>query len=123
MKLVIDRDTWLRGKGGAVLLDSDGCMCCLGFLAMALGASEEHILDLAGPSDTPDIKWPPALVPLRVPSNPDDYFRVRYRDSDFACELMNLNDSEETSEAKREADVAAMLLQAGIEVEFIGGAS
>lgn len=46
MELVIDRSKWVRGPNGhSCLLNDDGKMCCLGFLALADGMLPEEILD------------------------------------------------------------------------------
>lgn len=51
MKLVIDRNTWMRGEQEARLLAEDGRMCCLGFLALKCGFTEEQIKNVAAPSE------------------------------------------------------------------------
>jgi hypothetical protein len=46
MKLIIDRNLWLRGVGSSLsklLRSSDGKMCCLGFYGLACGLSSEDI--------------------------------------------------------------------------------
>lgn len=44
--VVIDRSKWLRGEGGKnsfLRRESDGKQCCLGFAAIAMGATLEEI--------------------------------------------------------------------------------
>ena len=45
MKLLIDRLRWARGgnNGNAALLNEDGNMCCLGFLAIEMGLTRDDI--------------------------------------------------------------------------------
>ena len=52
INVVVDRNMWYRGKGmvESRLLRTDGQKCCIGFLAIKLGAYKEelsgcHILD------------------------------------------------------------------------------
>jgi hypothetical protein len=44
-KLVIDEKRWARGgvNGAPCLLNKQNTMCCLGFLGVACGVSEEHL--------------------------------------------------------------------------------
>lgn len=46
MKVIIDRQTWYRGKTAAAssLLTSDGTRCCMGFYAKACGISDNDQL-------------------------------------------------------------------------------
>lgn len=48
MQLVIDRTKWARGgiNGSSMLLNDEGNMCCLGFAAIAVGLSEDDIIDV-----------------------------------------------------------------------------
>lgn len=62
--LVIQRTKWLRGEHESFLLRDDGKMCCLGFLGMKCGLSEEDIYEEQFPSDSSSenkSKWPVTL--------------------------------------------------------------
>lgn len=50
-KLVIDRKTWLRGKGSAVscLLREDGKQCCLGQFAIKAGVKKKNLINIKSP--------------------------------------------------------------------------
>lgn len=51
--LVLDNETWCRGTSGeetSALLNINGKMCCLGFLAKQCGASDEQIYDKLMPN-------------------------------------------------------------------------
>ena len=55
MNLTIQRSKWLRGEGSSVsvlLRSHDGKMCCLGFLALAIGIPQDKIVDIGSPSRT-----------------------------------------------------------------------
>jgi len=61
-KIIIDRSKWRRGgdkqenAGLTCLLNPQGFMCCLGFISLAEGFTEEEIFNAGEPSDM-SIKW------------------------------------------------------------------
>lgn len=61
-KVVIDRSKWRRGgdkqenAGETCLLNPQGFMCCLGFISLVEGFTEEEIFNAGEPSDM-SIKW------------------------------------------------------------------
>ena len=61
-KITIDRSKWRRGgdtqedAGETCLLNNEGFMCCLGFIALAEGFDEDEILCAGEPSDM-KIAW------------------------------------------------------------------
>lgn len=136
MKLTIDRQFWLRGEGGensCLLRGTDDKMCCLGCLAVSLGANREEILG----NKTPANVWRPpgnnhwteleAWAWLIKPAQSIPFT------TDEGDKLMQINDwrigedkekeNEEleipTSEADREAIIAEMFAQHRVQVEFI----
>lgn len=47
-EFTVERSKWLRGEGhqeSALLRESDGKMCCMGFYALACGAKSEEIVN------------------------------------------------------------------------------
>ena len=119
MKLVIDRNTWLRGEGSAgskLLRSRDGKQCCLGFLACELGSSQDDIGDKANPSQVPSVKWLPGMLHECDQCTPGSHVK----DSDLTSTLININDSMMyASESQREADLSSAFAELGVEVEFI----
>jgi len=109
--LVIERAKWLRGdKGGSVLLDADGHMCCLGFDAVARGLKPEQLLDVSAPGSVEDA--------------PDSYIQVML--GEYACQRLCVidallhNDDSSLDEADRENLIAEDLKQLGWDrVEFV----
>ena len=46
MRFVIDRTKWLRGKGTGILLNEEGCRCCIGFVGSQLGIEDDDLLNI-----------------------------------------------------------------------------
>lgn len=63
---VIDRETWLRGDWQhSKLLRPDGLMCCLGQVALQLGATKKDIRDVSAPIGVGrPLDWNPASAAL-----------------------------------------------------------
>ena len=119
MKVTIDRSKWLRGEGedkSYLLRATDGKMCCLGFLGLACGLTEDEIRDCDTPLDTRKYyKFPAGLL-----RQTEDGVWVN---SIFSGLLMGFNDSEEYSEEEREAELTQLFKLIGIELEFTDGGS
>jgi hypothetical protein len=119
-KLIIDRNTWLRGEGldvSALLREVDNKMCCLGSYALQLaGKKPEDILGKKEPKQcVVGDEWG-GLVEFRIRTQPSGV----YADSStIANELMNFNDDTSSAEHEREADIKGAFLTIGVEVEFI----
>ena len=62
--LVIRKKKWVRGakNGESSLLNSQGCMCCLGFLAIECGADRGDISGKPSPDATNGVLWPRRLL-------------------------------------------------------------
>lgn len=116
MKLVIDRNRWLRGEASEsypsesyLLRSSDGKMCCLGFLALACGARPEDITNVRTPDQALQAcSWPAGLIGSRE-------FEDRCDD------LMNSNDESSLRDDVRERIISERMAEIGVEVEFVGG--
>ncbi len=109
MKLVINRDKWLRGEGAfesKLLRREDGKMCCLGFLGLACGLSESDIMGKATPVDAlNDGKYPEAILEYGFLTT-------------TSYSLMSANDSRYIPETEREQTITNLMSEIGIEVEF-----
>lgn len=111
MKLIIDRQRWLRGEGSndsCLLRESDKKMCCLGFYCTAKGKSQEDILDLVTPGDF---------------SNPHEEFPELITDEERAntiCSaLIRSNDDLYLEEKHRESKIQEEFKKLEVDVEFI----
>ena len=118
MKVTIDRSKWLRGEENKsyLLRATDGKMCCLGFLGLACGLTEDEIRDCIAPAKTRKYyKFPAELL-----RQTEDGLWV---DSIFSDLLMDINDREGYSEEEREAELTQLFKLIGIELEFTDGGS
>lgn len=137
MKLVIDRNTWLRGgfernQGYSCLRDEQGRKCCLGFYLEACGFSQTQITGSGSPHDVFSFlgprtaarrNWKPRWL-LRK-----DNKGVVFDDSSDCSTLMNVNDNvhiedptslEILSEADREKQIKKIFAKHGVTVTFVG---
>lgn len=122
MKFTIQRLKWYRGQGGTEsrLLLPNEKMCCLGFFALALGATPDQIREKTDPQEVPgvftkDAKW---LLDFL-----EDETTVR-NNSNEACSLIKINDEGQEheyhdEEADREQKIAEIFAKHGVEVEYV----
>jgi len=113
-KLVIDRKRWNRGRGGSSLLNNQGKMCCLGFLAKSFGHSEEDILNVTIPSGIENAnlnKWHGLLQKSSVES--------QNCVTNTCNHLMEINDNFRMTSSYRENRLKELFKKCNIDVEFI----
>ena len=108
MRLTISRERWLRGEPNEswLLRPEDRKMCCLGFLALACGATEEQITERATPMSVHS--FPVAAHPV---------FSQLLRGKDnavIAKQLMTTNDDNPNEEK-----LTTLFWQIGVDVEFV----
>jgi hypothetical protein len=129
MKLTIQRSKWYRGQDSTEsrLLRPDGRMCCLGFYAKALGATDDQIESLHTPAmclSNPNILPNPFTWGnggewlLFLPPNAPKTIR-NHQNSKTCSALMNLNDDREINDETREKEVKEIFAKNGVEVEFV----
>ena len=110
MKLIIDRDIWLRGEGSGwsyLLREEDSKMCCLGIYLKECGVPSEKLLYMTSPYQLVKI-IPPEAGWLLGSSSID------------TCSLMELNDEKKIEkEDEREEKIAYIFAKHNIEVEFV----
>lgn len=120
MKLIIDRQKWLRGEGAIasrLLRPSDGKMCCLGQLGIACGIPSGMLENRAVPSDVPlhANAFPQFLI-----INLGDSEYIQPDTSNECLALMKINDGVYYySEAEREHALTMEFAKHDIQVEFI----
>ena len=104
-KIIIDRETWLRGEGkdnSFLLRGSDKKMCCLGFYFNQCGVSEETLLNKGSPMCLGEANLPKETLWLRG----------------VAGTLMAINDSTYYPEADRESKIKKIFAEFGYKVKF-----
>ncbi len=108
IKFTVWRDSWLRGAPS--YLHADSCRCCLGFLGLACGLTDEQ-MDGRGEPEEVTGPWPEAIV------------HSSERDCTVLCqEIIWTNDDDEGDDAEREIELTELFHKAGIDVEFRDGA-
>lgn len=113
MKLVIDRNVWLRGEGSdrsALLRPTDGKMCCVGIYLKALGVPEDELL-----KDKTARFIKSDLVPEWTRCAPGE------KPYPVVSELYQINDGANLgfSEAERERLIAERFAKHGVKVKFV----
>ncbi len=118
LRVIVDRSRWYRGKGSVesrLRRSVDGQMCCLGFACLAAGHSEDDITEAATP-----LELRSSLLP-----GTEEYRAARKRLDDghgtAIGEAININDSRHITDEERERDLARILTQVGIDLEFVDG--
>lgn len=126
MKLVIDRNIWLRGEGeeaSFLLRQDDQKMCCVGIYLEALGVDRGH-LNGANAAHHPGLS---EMLPKEAMWLVYQDTMHRWMPSDKACRLYAANDGEQHSlndpsfdtEEERENYIRDAFATQGVEVEFI----
>lgn len=130
MKLVIDRQIWLRGKGvrsdeSGLLIDGE--KCCLGFLATACGATDQEINNKFSPQNVPHLKWVPGILNGNITSVLCNKL-MRVNDSELNCNdevsyyrfnILGHEDIKFIGEQGREELLAKLFASIDVEVSFI----
>jgi hypothetical protein len=122
IKVTVDRGRWLRGVGSEtsmLLRESDGRMCCLGFVALALGKTEDQIRGYAAPGspvrDNRGVKVGFGTVLL------DLCPKGHLSEPAPIAQAMEENDDTSISDEIREERLIPLLAEVGIELEFVDG--
>jgi len=115
------RPGWVRGNGmDSSLLGRDGKKCCLGFLAIACGHTDEEIFDTASPFElfNKDKRF---LMPgCLVDDGNGNEEGVITCDSSTCLNIMEINDDVSISEVEREELLTKGFELIGIKVTFEG---
>lgn len=122
-KLIIEEDKWLRGEGSMasrLLRPADGKMCCLGFLALQCGYTEEQISDYSAPkSIVYDYGGKPkGSFEKLVSINTDNHHRS-VQCTNICERLMEANDDQSLSNIGRKCRISELFKEINIEVEFV----
>jgi len=105
INVVVNRNTWYRGEGmgESRLLRKDGKKCCVGFLAIELGACRKDLLDID------------ALFGVRV----KDIDRFNDTHDEVLIEAYIANDATNITEAEREAKLIIIGQHMNVNFSFI----
>lgn len=117
-RFVVDRRDWFRGRGSKrsrLLVPESGDMCCLGFLALHLGASADQIEGKCSPEDASSVPWPEDICV----SGRDELLRSS-GNTVLTDYLMGRNDDDLIDDGDRERDLKSAFAQIGWGVEFEG---
>ncbi len=129
MKLVIDRNVWLRGEGfknSFLIRLSDKKQCCLGFLGLACGIDAHHLVNQSSPHGSFFHQYD--LVPIESRADktakesnlwPEEIYSPDVALSSITHKLMEVNDNKLLSDEEREKTLKTIFLSINIEVDFI----
>ena len=112
LEVIIDRSKWARGPDDPknptrALLGDDRKMCCLGFVARALGATSRQIDGRAMPSDAGILCLRPLLVQKR-----------KWYDTALARAASRENDSRVPDDI-REAHLTSLFRKHNVTIRFV----
>ena len=112
-KVRIIRDNWLRGTSqtyGNLMADSDGCMCCLGFIANQISSiPKSRLLN----NSTPEDVYRKASILTIIT---DEGYVVN---NQLAEKAITINDDEEISDKYREMRLKSLFKRYDLEIEFV----
>lgn len=125
-KFRIDRARWACARphgdnDDTALLNAQGQMCCLGFLAESCGVSAKNRLDVGYPSslNSADVRGAKKLASLINDTYDEGGFEVKVAVKHHEEDFININDHEYI-DSSREAKLAKMFAENGIKVQFYG---
>lgn len=109
-EVTIKRSKWARGGRDTKLVNSDGTMCCLGFVCNAYKVPK-YVMDTEKPSYVQHPRVPAALL-------------VKYGgwdswDSLLSEEAIMLNDNELITSKTRERKLTSLFKKVGIKLKFV----
>ena len=113
-KVVIDRNTWLRGCK-SMLCDDDGCKCVLGFVFESYGVPTHCMRNAEYPTEVKEIMSDWNSIPDFFFDGPD-----RVDLTEVADRMIFVNDSSSRTDEEREAQLKELTASIGIELEFKG---
>lgn len=106
---VINRAVWLRGEGGeksVLFRPEDKKMCCLGIYLSECGVDTHRMRDVGEPGLLSD-EMVPSWTRTAAKGTP-------------VCELIQVNDDEQISDAVREQAITEKFARQGVTVTFEG---
>jgi hypothetical protein len=110
IKVIVDRQTWYRGKGPATssLLRRDGQRCCIGFLGKTLGLKD------------PEMRYRATMRDVTIHGcKTETASEFEYAHADTLVEAYDVNDSKDFTEKQREGQLKKLGKAMGVRFEFI----
>lgn len=125
MKVIVDRQRWLRGLGNNFPEDYtgvqkaglrvDGKMCCLGFLCTTLGIPEDELENKGMPADL-GIE----ILPFVTQDTDEEGFPIERYENVYPLEdLAEINDDYQLRDQDRENKLKELAKEINVEFEFI----
>jgi hypothetical protein len=123
MKITIERSRWISGQpihnlgpnavgaGETALLNDHGFMCCLGFVCIQLGLTEDQIEGQPEPS---------YLGPETHSKIGDVFFDTHGLANEFTAAAIEINDDPQTPRQQREKELTSLFKDYGYDLEFTG---
>ena len=114
-KVKVSRKKWLRGGTDSYLVNSDGCMCCLGFAANQISRITKEDMNMAV---TPEEVYQKESF-LTEPRSTNAWGGKSIRDNRFAHRAMIINDNPTISDKMRESRLKRLFKSNGVELTFV----
>lgn len=117
MEFIVDRKTWLRGKGSfeSQLLTRDGQRCCIGFVCQQLNVPDDKVLKVSIISSIEGINTD-TIGRLSEILRPTKFGSVT---PSWISEAYVVNDDKNISDSERESQLQALANSAGHSFKFI----
>lgn len=116
MKLIIDRQKWLRGEGSAassLLRAADQKQCCIGIYLEQTGINRAMLNGRKAFKSYVSSKYGHVNV---LPTTSETGW---LHDNEIVVPLYQINDNVNLNDAEREAELTTRFAAQGVEVEFI----
>lgn len=131
IKVTIDRSKWRTGKnshnqtgkGDTALLNKEGYMCCLGFCMVASKVAKKNLLGVSAPGacliqDAIDPNKARRSSGVRALTQKSPL--TEFKNSIFANNAMDINDSVESTPAEKEEAILELFKDSVFNIEFMG---
>jgi hypothetical protein len=130
--LIIDRNEWRRGKlagknetnyNSKLLCPNTNTKCCLGFLALSCGYTEDQILDKCSPESIGaiySINKVENLWPREICEDSNiEISNYWFTDTVITNNIIKINDSKGLKEQQREEKLKELFASINIDLQFI----
>lgn len=107
----VDRNRWSAGCEGNLLLNSEGCMCIMGWVLDAYGVRSEDLYGTANPED---------LCEEDKDKLPEVFYTTAADGDRFIVRAITLNDDEDLSDELREESLTELFKKVGVLLVFEG---
>lgn len=122
LEVKVNRKYWNRGNGCSRLLNRDGTMCILGFVAVAAGLSEEDIENASTLADALRAAYDCQDLTNRIPEILRPFFSFDYESiylSNLHADVVCINDGEGL-DSDKETQLTEVLAKGNLRPIFEG---